>query len=87
MTLDPENPFSRAVTVRYALKMRPPPIFIPPHPSLAERLLQRAMAHEMRAVRLRDLAKLVVEPTESGERGWGPVITMTAADVHRRRST
>jgi hypothetical protein len=63
--------------------MRPPPMFIPPHPPLAERLLHRAMAHEMRAMRLRDLAKLVVEPTEAGVGGRGPATTMRAAGAHR----
>lgn len=87
MSLDPENPYSRAVTVRYAVKMRPPPMFISPQPSLGERLLRRAIAHEVRAMRLRDLAKLVVEPTGISVCGLGPVSTKTAAGLRCEKST
>lgn len=65
--------------------MRPPPMFIPPQPSLGERLLHRATAHEMRAMRLRDLAKLLVEPTETVIGGRDRVSTL--ATVGRRRTT
>lgn len=83
MARDPGGPFSLATRMRYAARMRPLPIFIPPHRPLAERLLNRALAHEMRAARLRDLAKLVVEPTEARVGGRGPVTTIRTTDAHR----
>lgn len=85
LALDQDLRFSPAIAVRYAFKMRPPMKFIPPQPSLGERLLHRAMAHEMRAIRLRDLAKLVVEPTVTVGDGRDRVSTLTT--VGRRRTT
>lgn len=87
MTRDSGSPFSLAIGMRYASKMRPPPMLIPPDSPLAERLLDRAMAHEMRATRLRDLAKLLVEPTETGRGGRQPMSTLTVRPSHRTRST
>ena len=62
--------------------MRPPPLFILPHTTLVDRLLQRAMVHELLAIRLRELAKLVVEPTESDERTRRTVVREPTANAH-----